>query len=263
MHINGTTVLLTGATGGIGQAIAEDLSAQGAHLILTGRQGDVLDRLADELGGRALQVDLADAAQVTRLIGEAVDADILVANAGVPASGRLDSYSAAEIDRALEVNLRAPIVLANGLAAHMIERRAGHIVFLSSLSGKVASPNTSLYNATKFGLRGFSHSLRAELRGDGVGVSVVCPGFISDAGMFADADVKLPPGLGTRTPQQVARAVRRAIEHNKAEIDVAPGTVRAGAILAGVAPGLSARVTRLVGGEKVAHALADAQQRLR
>src|SRR5437868_13136035 len=103
----------------------------------------------------------------------------------------------------LEVNLRAPISLAHSLVPSMSTRQSGHMVFISSLNGRVATPATSIYAATKFGLRGFALGLRQDLRPHGVGVSVVMPGFVSKAGMFADAGVKLPPGVGTRSPAQV------------------------------------------------------------
>ena len=124
---------------------------------------------------------------------------MLVANAGVPANGLLEELSQEQIDRMLEVNLRAPIALARALMPSMIERGSGHMVFMSSLSGKAASPASSLYAATKFGLRGFALALREDLHQHGIGVSVVLPGFIRDAGMFADSGVKLPPGVGTRS----------------------------------------------------------------
>jgi short-subunit dehydrogenase len=200
MLISGSTVLLTGASGGLGQAIARALRQEGANLILTGRRVDVLEPLASELDARSLAVDLAAASEVDRLVSEAGEVDILVANAALPAAGTLSSFTVEEIDRALTVNLRAPIVLSHALAPAMVERRRGHLLFMSSLAGKAATPGTSLYNATKYGLRGFASALRADLRGSGVGVSTVFPGFIRDAGMFAEADVKLPPGVGTPHP---------------------------------------------------------------
>jgi short-subunit dehydrogenase len=260
VQISGSTVLLTGATGGLGQAIARALSARGAKLILTGRRSEVLEPLAAELDARALSVDLSDADGVDRLAAEAGDVDILVANAALPASGRLETYTVSEIDRALDVNLRAPIVLAHALAPEMIERGRGHLVFMSSVAGKAATPGAALYNTSKYGLRGFAASLRADLHDSGVGVSAIFPGFISEAGMFADADVKLPVGVGTRTPQDVARAVVRAIERNRGEIDVAPLPVRAGVILAGAAPELAATVARRLGSDAIAREFEDFQR---
>jgi short-subunit dehydrogenase len=258
----GGNVLITGATGGLGQAIARAFARRGANLILTGRRAEVLEALAGEVGGRVLPCDLAQREEVERLIVEAQNAslDVLVANAGLPATGALTALPQEKIDRLLEVNLRAPIALARALAPAMMERRSGHLVFMSSLSGKAASPASSLYAATKFGLRGFALSIREDLRPYGVGVSVVLPGFIRDAGMFADASVKLPPGVGTRTSEQVAAAVIAAIERNRAEVDVAPATLRLGATVAGAAPALAATVQRLLGGGKLASDLASGQR---
>jgi len=250
----GGSVLVTGATGGLGRAIAAALAARGAQLILTGRRTEVLEPLARELGARAIVCDLSDREQLDRLAAEALSAgvDVLVSNAGLPASGVLPELTQKQIDRMLEVNLRAPIALARALAPAMIERRRGHIVFMCSLSGKVAYRATSIYSATKFGLRGFALGLRQDLRPHGVGVSLVLPGFIRDAGMFADAQVELPLGIGTRSPEEVAGAVMSAIERNRAEVDVAPAWMRAGASFAGVAPSLAASVSRKLGGDKIA-----------
>jgi short-subunit dehydrogenase len=134
------------------------------------------------------------------------------------------------------------------------------MVFVSSLSGKAASPASSLYSATKFGLRGFALGLREDLRPRGVGVSVITPGFIRDAGMYARAGVKLPPGVGTRTPQAVADAVVRAIERNRAELDVAPVGLRLGATIASVAPELAAWGSRLLGSDRIAAEFAERQR---
>src|SRR6478752_10211439 len=115
MQIAGSNVLLTGATGGIGQAIAGAGASRGGKLILTGRRIDVLGPLAQQLDARTAAVDLAEPAELERLVRDAGEVDILVANAALPASGALDSFTVQEIDRALDVNLRAPIVLAHAL----------------------------------------------------------------------------------------------------------------------------------------------------
>lgn len=254
------TVLLTGATGGIGNAIARALAAQGAALTLTGRRAEVLEPLAEELGGRAIACDLSQRAEVERLVGEAGEVDVLVANAALPASGLLDDLTQTEIDRMLEVNLRAPIALARSLSEPMITRRRGHMVFVSSLAGKAASSASSIYSATKFGLRGFALGLREDMRPHGIGVSVVLPGFIRDAGMFADAGITLPRGVGTRSPQEVAAGVISAIERDRAEVVVAPAGLRVGASFAGIAPAVASAVSRRMGGAEIASVLADGQR---
>jgi short-subunit dehydrogenase len=262
VDLNGARVLLTGASGGIGNAIARALHERGASLAITGRRVDALEALKSELGDRVdvIQADLAKREDVDALPGRAGTVDVLVANAGLPASGELASFSTEEIDRALDVNLRAPMLLAHALLPGMRQRGSGHLVFVSSMSGKVAAAGSSVYSATKFGLRGFGMSLHDELHGTGVGASTVFPGFISDAGMFADANVELPAGIGTKTPEQVAAAVLKAIDRNRGEVDVAPLPVRTGGWIAGPAPAALAAVNRRFGGRGVAEGLAEAQR---
>jgi len=259
MELRGSSVLLTGATGGIGHAIARRLHGAGASLVLTGRRAEVLEPLAAEVGGRATAVDLADRAAVERLLEEAGDVDVLVANAALPASGDILDFRVDQIDKALEVNLRAPIVMARVLGERMAARGRGHIVLISSLSGKSGQANSSIYSATKFGLRGFGQGLRADLGPRGVGVSVVFPGFIRDAGMFHDSGAKLPKGVGTSTPEQVAEGVARAITRDKGEVDVAPVGMRAGTAFAQLAPEVSAKVARRLGSDAIGKSLAAGQ----
>jgi short-subunit dehydrogenase len=260
MNLGGRTALLTGASGGLGHAIARALARRGASLVLTGRRTDVLEPLAAETGGRAVACDLTDRESLLRLVEEAGPVDVLVANAGNPGSGRLESFAIEEIDRALDVNLRAPIILARLMCEGMVERGGGHMVFVSSLSGKAATPRTSIYAATKFGLRGFAMALRDDLRGSGVGVSTVLPGFIRDAGMFHDAGTKLPGYVRTKTPEDVADAVVSAIERNRAEVDVAAIGLRLGATITMLAPELSANVQRKLGADKVASSMEKGQR---
>jgi uncharacterized protein len=265
IELNGARVLLTGASGGIGNAIARALHARGASLAITGRRVDALEALKDELGDRieVLVADLAKREDVEGLPIRAGTVDVLVANAGLPGSGELGSFTPEQLDRAIDVNLRAPMQLAHALLPGMLERRSGHFVFVSSLAGKVPAAGSSVYSATKFGLRGFGDSLHDELHGTGVGATTVFPGFISGAGMFADAGVKLPAGVGTKPAEHVADAVIEGIEKNKAEIDVAPIAVRATGKLAGLAPAAVTAVNRRFGGRDVSDGLAAAQREKR
>ena len=260
--LHGRRALVTGASGGLGQAIARALHARGATVLVTARREELLEQLMDELGERVetLPADLTAREAVTGLPRRAGHVDVLVANAGLQAGGPLLDFQAEQIDRALDVNLRAPIQLARSLAPAMVQRGEGHLVFISSIAGKVANAGSSLYSGTKFGLRGFAFGLSEDLRGTGVGVTTVFPGFVRDAGMFHDAGVKLPPGIGTRSPEQVAAAVLMGIEGGRAEIDVAPLPQRAGGWIAGIAPSALAAVVRRLGGGQVSSQLAKAHE---
>jgi short-subunit dehydrogenase len=262
MELAGRKTLLTGATGGLGRAIAAALAGHGAKLVLSGRKAEALEELAAELPGdghRVQPADLGELGSAEKLAAETGDVDILVANAGLPGSGRLQELTAEQLTRTLRVNLEAPMLLAQALEAPMLARGSGHMVFISSLSGKSATPLSSVYNATKFGLRGFAFGLRADLDRLGIGVSLVSPGTIREAGMYADSGAKPIPGLGTGSPQQVAQAVLKAIERNKAEIAVAPLRQRALAHFALATPGISVKIASGDSGQKAAAAVAEGQ----
>jgi uncharacterized protein len=149
--------------------------------------------------------------------------------------------------------------MAHAIAPKLAKKGEGHLVFMSSLSGKVGSPRASLYNATKFGLRGFTFGLREDMRPHGVGVSVVSPGFVRGAGMWADAEVDPPPMVGTTTPKKVAQAVVRAIERNRNEITVAPMRQRFIAEVGYRHPEFAGRVQRRGGADRIADELAAGQ----
>ena len=262
MELAGRSTLLTGATGGLGRAIASAMAAKGAKLILSGRKAEALEAMAAELPGeghRILPADLALPGAAEKLAEEAGAVEILLANAGLPATGRLTDFSSEQLTGALRVNLEAPILLARALEPAMLEKGSGHMVFISSLSGKSPSPLSSIYNATKFGLRGFALGLRADLDPQGIGVSIVSPGTIREAGMYSDSGAPPIKGLGTGTPTQVASAVVKAIEHNKVEISVAPLQQRFLAHFALASPGISVKIASGEAGQKAAAAVADGQ----
>ncbi|MGW7001582.1 SDR family NAD(P)-dependent oxidoreductase [Streptomyces sp. NPDC054933] len=263
MRIAGSTVLLTGATGGIGRVIARQLTEKGARLALTGRRADALEPVAAEFNARGVVADLADAAQVARLAETCADSEILIANAALPSSGDLLDYTPEQLDRALAVNLRAAIALSRLLAPRMVEMGRGHIVLIGSISGKAATRSSSLYNATKFGLRGFAHGFRQDLHGTGVGVSLVQPGFVRDAGMFAATGATPPGGVRTVSPEQVAAGVIRAIERDVCEVNVAPLELRLLSAIAGQFPGFAEKVQRRAGAERAIARIVDAQRQTR
>lgn len=261
MELGGKTILLTGASTGLGPHIARRLHRDGATFVLSARNVGALEKLASELGGaRVIAADLSRAGEPERLAEAAGDVDILVSNAGIPATGRLATFTTEEIDRALAVNLRAGIVLAHALAPSMVERGAGHMVFMSSLAGHIAAGGESIYSATKFGIRGFALALREELWGTGVGVSVICPTFVSEAGMWAVTALKPDPMAGEVTPAQVAGAVLTAVTKNRAEIDVMPIQLRGSLKIQALAPRLFTSVARATGATKPNDALTDRQR---
>jgi len=261
MDLDGRRALLSGATGGLGRAIAKALASRGARLVLSSRKAEDLEQLAGSLpgAGHATVVsDLAEEGAAVALLEQAGDIDVLVANAALPASGRLEGFSQEEIGRALRVNLESPVRMTRELLPGWQARGSGHIVFISSIAGFVSTPRASLYAATKFGLRGFALNLREDLRGSGVGISVITPGPIREAGMFADSGAAPPPGIGTGTPEQVAHAVVRAIERNKSEISVAPVRQRLLARFTMLAPEIAGRLAGSVA-TKAADAIAAGQ----
>jgi short-subunit dehydrogenase len=266
MELAGRKALLTGATGGLGRAIAAALAERGATLVLSGRSAEALDALAAELPGgahEAVPSDLAQPGAAERLAAEVGAVDVLVANAGLPATGRLPDFGTEELTGALRVNLEAPMLLARALEPGMLERGSGHMVFISSLSGKSATPLSSVYNATKFGLRGFALGLRADLDPLGVGVSIVSPGTIREAGMYADSGAPPITGLGTGSPKQVAAAVLKAIEQNKVEVTVAPLQQRLLAHFALTSPGIAVKIASGDAGQKAAAEVAAGQRNKR
>jgi short-subunit dehydrogenase len=248
VDLRGKTVLLTGASTGLGPHIARRLRQGGAKFVLSARNEAALEKLAQELGeSRIVAADLSRPGEPERLAREAGSIDVLVSNAGIPATGRLATFQIAEIDRAIAVNLRAGIVLAKLLAPGMVERRSGHLVFMSSIAGKIPSGGEVIYNATKFGIRGFGLALREELWGTGVGVSVITPTFVSEAGMWAVTGLKPNPIAGEVTPAQVADAVWTAITKNRREIDVVPIQLRTVLKLQALTPGVFATTARWMG----------------
>lgn len=256
MEIEGKRILISGATGGLGAAISAELADRGALLVLSARNTHALEALAQTLpGGLAshtvIACDLTEPEAPERLIAEAGEVDGLVANAALPGTGKLESFTDEQIRRALRVNFEVPLIMARELAPKLTAKGEGHIVFMASLAGKVASPRGSLYSATKFGLRGLAFGLREDLRPEGVGVSVISPGFVRDAGMFHDTGSEAPIVLGTTTPEKVAKAVAKSILKDRSEITVAPMRQRIAAEVGYRHPEWAARVQRVGGAEGI------------
>ena len=246
--IRGAHALVTGGSRGLGPYIARALAGEGAKLTLTARSAASLREVAEELAGKATRVhsiaaDVCDDGARRKLLEEAESVlgpiDILVNNAGIEQIVSYTDLPPDRIEAMIDTNLVAPLILSRLVLERMIERGRGHVVMMSSLGGKKGSPYSATYAATKAGLIAWTSGLRIELQGTGVGASVICPGFVSEAGMFAERSQQAPRVLGTSTPEAVAQAVVRAIQRDVGEIIVNPGPVRLGLIFEHLSPGLA------------------------
>lgn len=258
MHLRGARTLVTGASGGLGDAIARACAARGAELILVGRREERLRALAADLDAEVVVADLANRDEVARLVDAVGELDVLVSNAALPAGGTVETFSIEEIDRALEVNVRAPLVLSRHFTPAMVERGRGHVVFVSSVGAAFPTPGLAIYNATKAALASYGLSMRGELSVHGVGVSVVYPGPIRDAGMWAETGLPPPKGMPTRSPADVGAGVVRAVETNRAEVMVAPLALRLAAAFGRSAPATVVRLAPRLGAYELTDAMAEA-----
>jgi short-subunit dehydrogenase len=251
MELRGRRVLLTGASRGIGVAIAEALAAEGAEIVLVARDPDGLAQTALRVraaGGQAevLAADIATAEGRAAVVAGAGPVAVIVHNAGIEVPVAVVDQTADDVRRQIDVNLLAPIELTRALLPRMIAARLGAVVFVSSMSGKSPTPYNAVYAATKHGLNGFSATLRLELDGTGVHAGVVCPSFVATAGMWADWGVQAP-GLLREVPlERVVGGVRRAID-GAPEVLVTPTPVRPLLALAQLFPKLDGAMLGLLG----------------
>jgi 3-oxoacyl-[acyl-carrier protein] reductase len=183
--LTGKTALVTGATGGLGSAIARALHAQGATVVLSGTRAAVLDELASELGSRAhvAACNLSDSAAVDALVGEAEklagELHVLVANAGITKDGLLMRMKDEDWDQVIKVNLESYFRLSRAAMRGMMKRRFGRIIGVTSVVGVTGNPGQANYAASKAGMIGFSKSLAQEVASRGITVNCIAPGFIA------------------------------------------------------------------------------------
>jgi short-subunit dehydrogenase len=250
-HLAGRTALVTGASRGLGRYIARALAKERMDLVLVARSAAGLSALKAELEPSGVTVhtralDIADRAAFAALLEEAERVsggiDVLINNAGVETVSPFHELLIDEMDRMLNVNLAAAMAATRLVLPAMLRRRRGQIVNMASLAGKLGPPLVETYAVTKAGLIAFTQSLRASYEGTGVGASVICPGYVSGAGMFADRTrrdrVRWPRMIGTSSPEAVAEAVVRALKEDAPEILVTPGPARLVAALSQLAPRL-------------------------
>jgi short-subunit dehydrogenase len=176
MQLSGARVVITGASRGLGAALAARVAGRGARVALVARSHGAIADLAAELGGDAYPADLADAEVIEPLIARVTadgPIDVLVNNAGVDLTGALTELPAERIRELILVNLLAPMLLSRAVIPGMLERRTGHIVNVSSLAGTNALPGVAPYSTSKAGLSHFTASLRAELKGTPISTTLV------------------------------------------------------------------------------------------
>jgi len=211
----GRTALVTGASRGIGAAIARALAGAGARVALMARTSEQLDAVAAEVGGIAVQCDLRDraalAAGVEVVLNRIGAPDILVNNAGVFRVAPLEKLTPETIHESIALNLAAPLLLARALLPGMRERKSGHIVTIGSIADRKIFEGNSLYSATKFGARAMHEVLRAELKGSGVRATLVAPGS-TDTSLWDEAgEGDFPPRSAMLPAESVADAVLYAV----------------------------------------------------
>jgi short-subunit dehydrogenase len=250
MQLSGAVALVTGASSGIGQAVAQRLAAAGARVLAAGRDRTQLAELAEATGAIPLPSDLAEPGAGQDLAERALArhgrVDILVNNAGAGWEGRFCSMPEAEPASLIMVNLRAPIELTRALLPAMFRSGGGHLAYVTSIAGRLGVAREAVYAASKAGLDAFAQSLRMELAGNRVRVSVVVPGAV-DTPFFARRgrpyDRRWPRAL---PPGRVADALVAAIARDRAEVYV-PGWLRAPVGLRGLLPGLYRRLATRFG----------------
>jgi short-subunit dehydrogenase len=263
MKIAGHTILITGASYGIGAALARAAAAQGARVVLLARTQAALEEVAADIraarGTATLYpVDLTDAVAVERvasaLLNQVGTPDIVISNAG---SGRwlfVEETSPDEAVAMMAMPYFAAFYLTRALLPAMLERGGGHLVYVNSPASLVAWPGATGYTAARWALRGFAEALRADLRGTRIRVTTAIPGKVSSSYFTSNPGTEeRAPGLArllpTLTPEQTAAEILRGIERDQRQI-IFPGGLRMLHRLHAIAPGLVRWLTAVTGARR-------------
>ncbi|MFA5124031.1 SDR family NAD(P)-dependent oxidoreductase [Zavarzinia sp.] len=240
----GKVAVVTGAASGIGQALARDFARRGCTLAISDINADRLETLAGELRRQGTMVltqamDVSDRAAffafAERVIGELGGADIVVNNAGVALVGSIDSLPIEQIEWLMGINFWGVVYGTKAFLPHMLAKKSGSIVNISSVFGLIGVPGQGAYCAAKFAVRGFTETLRQEVHGSGVHIGCVHPGGIKTNIAASARVVELPPGaesaeaiakrfeeIARTTPEQAAATIIRGIERRSPRILIGP-----------------------------------------
>ncbi|MCB0829046.1 MAG: SDR family oxidoreductase [Solirubrobacterales bacterium] len=261
MELEGTTGLLTGAAGGLGSAMARRLAGDGVRLVLSGRNEAALGELCESLPGEGHAVvttDLGERDAAKLLIAEAEATagpiDLLVNNAGIETAGTYHRLEASDIERIVDINLLAPMLLTHAVIPGMLDRGRGHVVQISSAAGFSGLACNEPYAATKGALLRLTEALRATYADQPIGFSAVCPGFTKGDGMYGRMEEEGHHSnviLGTTTVQEVADAVSRSVTDDLAVTICNNRPLRPIAAISVLAPGLGARMLETSGANAV------------
>jgi short-subunit dehydrogenase len=252
MRLAGAVVVVTGASRGIGRAVARAAAARGARVGLVARsRGDLEDVLAEAGGnGVVAPADVADPAALERALSAVEEAlgpiDVLVNNAGIGAYGRFAETDPVVVERVLAVNYLAAARAMRLVLPGMLERGRGHVVNVASVAGRIAPPFEAAYAASKFALIGLSEAVDLEVAGRGVRVSVVDPGVVATSFFQARGRPYTRRWPRPIPPERVAEAVIEAVERDRGGERYVPRLLRGAVILRTLAPGPARWATRLV-----------------
>jgi short-subunit dehydrogenase len=258
----GIAALVTGASSGIGRALALRLAREGARVALVARSRDRLEALASEIraaSGDALVLpcDVADRGQAEAACGRALaelgGVDLLVNNAGYGRHRRFLDWEVDDIERMMRVNYLGSVHFTKALLPGMVERGRGWLVFVASVAGRIASPDESAYAASKFAMLGLAQALSLEVEDAGVHVLSVCPGVIRTPFFDAEALERMPPVAlrSMRDPEGLVDAVMKALARGRRELTY-PRGIAAGYLAQALAPGFTRRQVKRTTLEAVA-----------
>lgn len=247
MQVGGARVLVTGASSGIGRAVALGCARAGGRVTLVGRDETRLASVAEETGGTPVRADLSVPGEAARIAEVAGPVDVLVNNAGVGLAGELDAIEPSRADALVRTNFVSALELTRAVLPGMRDRGRGHLLMVTSIAARVPVAGESVYAATKAALDQFAAALRLDLAGTGIGVSTIVPGAVATE-FFARRgrpyDRRTPRPI---PPERVAAAVLAAIERDLPEV-IAPRWLRLAIVARAASPRLFDRLSMRFGG---------------